>query len=96
MALRPCLDCGRITTGSRCPLCRRQSPYQQPEWRRLSDFVGARDGSCRECGSTQYLSAHHVIPRNEGGEDHPANLVALCAGCHGRESAAERRSEHYR
>jgi 5-methylcytosine-specific restriction endonuclease McrA len=45
--------------------------------------------------STRYLAAHHVIPRNEGGADHPANLEALCVQCHGRESAAERRSEHY-
>jgi hypothetical protein len=68
---KPCLECGRITTGSRCPSCRRASPYQQPAWRRLSDFVVARDGSCRECGSTRYLAAHHVIPRTEGGADHP-------------------------
>ena len=38
-AMPRCLTCGRITTGSRCPPCRRQSPYQQPAWRALSDFV---------------------------------------------------------
>jgi 5-methylcytosine-specific restriction endonuclease McrA len=90
MGLKPCLDCGRITTGSRCPSCRRQSPYQQPEWRRLSDFVVARDGSCRECGSRRYLAAHHVIPRKEGGADHPSNLIALCASCHARLEAPQR------
>jgi 5-methylcytosine-specific restriction endonuclease McrA len=82
MALKPCLDCGRITTGSRCPSCRRARPYQQPAWRRLFDFVVARDGSCRECGSTRYLAAHHVFLRRQGGADHPANLIALCASCH--------------
>jgi hypothetical protein len=35
-----------------------------------------------------YLAAHHVIPRREGGADHPANLVALCASCHGQQRAA--------
>jgi 5-methylcytosine-specific restriction endonuclease McrA len=83
MALKPCLICGRVTTGSKCPACRRASPYQQPAWRQLSAFVVARDGSCRECGSSHYLAAHHVIPAR-GGADHPANLVALCASCHAR------------
>jgi 5-methylcytosine-specific restriction endonuclease McrA len=50
----------------------------------LSAFVVQRDGSCRECGSTHYLAAHHVIPGNQGGADQPANLVALSASCHGR------------
>jgi hypothetical protein len=35
------------------------SPFSS--WRELSRFVVARDGSCRECGSTRYLAAHHVI-----------------------------------
>jgi len=91
MALKPCLDCGRITTGSRCPPCRRASPYQQRSWRQLSMLVTKRDGSCVRCGSRYYLSAHHVQARAEGGPDTPENLVALCVGCHGRASAEERR-----
>ena len=90
MALKPCLDCGRITTGSRCRSCRRASPYQQPAWRVLSDFVVARDGSCRECGSTHYLAAHHVVPRREGGADHPANLTWRCARAATAESKRKR------
>jgi 5-methylcytosine-specific restriction enzyme A len=90
MPLKPCLGCGRITSGSRCPSCRRASPYQQPAWRELSRLVVARDGACRECGSTHYLAAHHVIPRREGGADHPANLVALCASYHARLEAHHR------
>jgi 5-methylcytosine-specific restriction endonuclease McrA len=90
MALKPCLVCGTITTGSKCPMCRRASPYQQPAWRELSRFVVARDGACRECGSTHYLSTHHVIPRRDGGADHPANVIALCASCHARLTAEER------
>jgi len=92
MALKPCLICGRITTGSKCPPCRRAAPYEQPAWRALSRFVVSRDGSCRHCGSSYYLSAHHVIPRAEGGADHPANLIALCGACHRREDAARRRA----
>jgi 5-methylcytosine-specific restriction endonuclease McrA len=54
--------------------------------------VVSRDGSCRECGSTRYLAAHRVIPRNEGGADHPANLIALCASCHAQLEADRRDS----
>jgi len=39
-----------------------------------SRFVVQRDGACVLCGSDRYLSAHHVIPRAEGGADRPANL----------------------
>lgn len=54
-----------------------------------------RDGAgvCSRCGASgpdSYISAHHVIPRVDGGPDHPSNLESLCSACHGRESAAER------
>jgi 5-methylcytosine-specific restriction endonuclease McrA len=91
MALKPCLDCGRLTTGSRCPPCRRASPYQRSSWRQTSLMVTQRDGSCVRCGSRYYLSAHHVIARNEGGSDDPSNLVSLCVRCHAREEAERRR-----
>ena len=90
MALKPCLDCGRITTGSRCPPCRRASPYQQPAWRQTSMLVTQRDGACVRCGSRYYLSAHHIQPRAEGGADTPENLVSLCVSCHARLEAARR------
>lgn len=41
---------------------------------------------CAACGRPPG-SVHHVIPRSEGGDDVPANLVLLCGsgttGCHG-------------
>jgi len=36
------------------------------------------------------LSAHHIMPRAEGGPDAPENLEALCVVCHGREEAKRR------
>ena len=42
---------------------------------------------CAVCGDTGSPTLHHVLPRSHGGDDNPANLVALCgsgtAGCHG-------------
>jgi 5-methylcytosine-specific restriction endonuclease McrA len=93
---RPCLDCGRLAERARCRICattrERSNPYTTSAWRQLSLMVVQRDRQCVRCGSGFLLSAHHVIPRAEGGPDAPENLVALCASCHGRESAEERRS----
>jgi hypothetical protein len=44
-----------------------------------------RDGHrCRVpgCGSTHFLSVHHIEPRSAGGSNAPENLVTLCASCH--------------
>jgi 5-methylcytosine-specific restriction endonuclease McrA len=91
MTLRPCLRCGRIVKGSTCDPCKRASPYQQPAWRALSRAVVQRDGACRECGSRRYLAAHHITPRAEGGPDRADNLETLCASCHARLEAEQRR-----
>ena len=93
--MRPCLDCGRLATASRCRICatrrNRTNPYTTPIWRQLSLVVIERGGACVKCGGTFMLSAHHVIPRAEGGPDTPENLETLCVRCHGRETAAEQR-----
>jgi hypothetical protein len=73
MALIPCLDCGWLAQRSRCRICtsvrNRANPYQEAAWRRVSRAVTARDGACVPRGSTHYLSAHHVLPRAQGGPD---------------------------
>jgi 5-methylcytosine-specific restriction endonuclease McrA len=92
--MRPCLDCGRLAHGSRCRICKtirnRTNPYATSAWRQLSLAVVERDAACVECGGTCMLSAHHIIPRAEGGPDTLANLEALCVACHGREEARRR------
>jgi 5-methylcytosine-specific restriction endonuclease McrA len=96
LMLRPCLDCGRLATGSRCGICastrNRTNPYTTQSWRQLSLAVVVRDGACVRCGGGHRLSAHHITPRVEGGPDALENLEALCVRCHGRASADERRS----
>jgi 5-methylcytosine-specific restriction endonuclease McrA len=49
-----------------------------------------RDRACVQCGSTFLLSAHHIVPRVEGGPDELENLEALCVACHGRAEAKRR------
>ena len=45
--------------------------------------VKARDdGRCIECGSTQGVVAHHVVPLMEGGTHEPDNGVTLCSKHH--------------
>ena len=42
-----------------------------------------RDGfQCAVCGSTRFLQIHHYIPRGQGGNDTPHNLITLCSDCH--------------
>jgi len=44
--------------------------------------VEAANGKCRDCGSQENVSAHHIIFKGEQGDDSPDNLVALCFSCH--------------
>ena len=40
------------------------------------------DYRCINCGSTDDLEIHHVIPLEIGGNDIPSNMVVLCYDCH--------------
>jgi 5-methylcytosine-specific restriction endonuclease McrA len=39
---------------------------------------------CQECGSFENLQVHHLKPRSLLGADGLANLITLCAPCHGK------------
>jgi 5-methylcytosine-specific restriction endonuclease McrA len=67
------------------------SPIPERLWPRIRGMVLERDGECcQECGADlsrrpNYLrEVHHIIPRIEGGSDHPRNLITLCNECHHR------------
>lgn len=46
-------------------------------------FVLQRDNhQCRWCGTNEYLTLHHVVPRRRGGSDRPENLHVFCRDCH--------------
>lgn len=52
-------------------------------WPAISWYIKERDGEkCVDCGATGNLEVHHIIPRKDGGSDHPANLKTLCHDCH--------------
>ena len=40
------------------------------------------DGKCELCGTTMFLTCHHIIPREDGGLNDLENLIALCRSCH--------------
>lgn len=37
---------------------------------------------CSNCGSTESLQVHHVVPKSLGSVDEVSNLRSLCADCH--------------
>lgn len=67
-------------------------------WTATQSLVRQRDAyKCRACGSDgseQYntdcsgytchygLEVQHIVPRKDGGIDHPKNLITLCRKCH--------------
>lgn len=80
-------DRGRKRTGSRTAArAEHQALITSKEWRRISKMVRLRDGSCQDCGTTQQLTAHHLVPVRQA--PHlaldPSNCVTLCRACHGR------------
>jgi len=36
----------------------------------------------QRCDSKRFLEIHHIIPLNQGGSNHPDNLILLCSGHH--------------
>lgn len=54
----------------------------------VKTVVATRDKNrCRDCGGTEKLEYHHVIPRSLGGTNEPGNLALLCPDCHAKETA---------
>lgn len=57
--------------------------FDRNKWIALREKVLRRDGyKCKHCKSFIYVSAHHIIPRAEGGKDTMKNLETLCEKCH--------------
>jgi ATP-dependent DNA helicase RecQ len=67
---------------------RTRSAAEERAWQAVRRIVLERDQlTCQECGKQpdpKELDVHHLIPRNAGGPDSPANCVTLCDDCHAR------------
>lgn len=48
--------------------------------------------SCRKRFAVNDLSCHHIIPRDEGGDNNPRNLITLCKPCHDEVELADIRT----
>lgn len=84
------VDCDLDGTKERCP-----APYS---WQSIVKLILERDNKqCRICGTLGHhlpwqdkkgmwwrycLDVHHIIPKIQGGSNHPKNLISICQTCH--------------
>jgi 5-methylcytosine-specific restriction enzyme A len=107
MPLRRCLDCPKLTLESRCPehkrahqrardFARRGDPMRQlrrsAAWAKLSREAREAQPWCTRCGTTQDLTADHVVSPLRGGAPlDPANVQVLCRPCQNKKGDQQRR-----
>lgn len=98
--LRGCLHpgCPELVTSGYCTAHARPAWQRLPitttgrgygaAWRRLRSAQIAHQPDCEECGAPA-TEVDHIVPKAQGGSDHPTNLQSLCAECHDRKTARE-------
>lgn len=98
---RRCLTpaCARYTERTYCTACQRDqrhaAGYHTTAWRQLAKATVSRDGhKCVVCSSTDRPTAHHHVPKRNGGPDALWNLLTLCHACHNAVEAAIRQGRH--
>jgi 5-methylcytosine-specific restriction protein A len=69
--------------------------YDNTHWRPKRDAQLRREPLCGHCRDntgqlTPATQVDHIIPKAQGGTDHPENLQSLCAPCHSRKTQQER------
>lgn len=68
----------------------RQSTYRFPtvypeNWSQIRQEALEKDGfKCGNCGSTDLLDVHHIVPLSAGGSSELGNLKTLCRSCHSK------------
>lgn len=73
MVLKPCIACGRLSAGSRCP-----AHGSTRAWRTIREQILTLDAyTCRFCGQPA-TEVDHIRLVADGGIDHPSNLRSLC------------------
>jgi 5-methylcytosine-specific restriction endonuclease McrA len=78
---RHCLDCHRLTSGTRCAACERRYrlAYNTRPAKARARATIAASPRCEQCGSTRDLTADHLIPVTDGHGKGP--LRVLCRSC---------------
>jgi len=80
---RPGINPVRHRFNPNCRKMRKETPYDDPEYKRNRLLALKRDGyRCRICGSTERLHVHHIVPLSRGGTHALENLITLCYRCH--------------
>jgi 5-methylcytosine-specific restriction endonuclease McrA len=85
VAVKSCLGCGTITTGTYCTRCRyrvRRRISSGSAWAAIRAAVHARDRVCTRCGAGSRLEVHHRVALIDGGGNELDNLELLCHRCH--------------
>jgi|GEM_PF-2537805 len=61
---------------------KKRNKYKR-EYKIIRDDILKRDNyMCVECGAKNDLNIHHIVHRENGGNNNPENLQTLCAICH--------------
>ncbi|MGG3443836.1 HNH endonuclease [Bacillus nitratireducens] len=47
-------------------------------------YLNVLPKECANCGETNDLDIHHIVPLAKGGTNRVSNLVMLCLECHGK------------
>lgn len=70
-----------------------ESFYQSKEWRSLvADVKRERGSYCERCGSSERVTADHIVERKDGGADlDKSNIELLCHRHHAAKTAEARR-----
>lgn len=83
-AAKPYPKASQLARGARRYRRKIASPKQ---WQAI---IAAKVGPCRACGSQAsngrlhgLIQFHHIVSRQDGGDDTADNIVPLCQDCHG-------------
>jgi 5-methylcytosine-specific restriction protein A len=68
--------------------------YTSTAWRKTRTTARNRDQQCTNCGTTNNLTVHHIIPIKQAPHLalHLDNLTTLCRSCHAHKSNQTRRA----
>lgn len=61
----------------------------QQKYYESRQILKERDRVCVNCGETEDIEMHHIVPLSKGGTNNEGNLVWLCTECHYKAHGAD-------